>query len=328
MSNNELISVIVPVYKVEEYLKKCVDSIINQTYSNLEIILVDDGSPDNCGKICDEYAKSDARVKVIHKENGGLSSARNAGLDVAKGEYISFVDSDDMIKESFIEVLYKLCIDNKCDISECGYLRFQSEDELLNKNKATASIKVYSNYEMQKKIYDEECVKTVVVWNKLYKKYIYEKMRFPFGKIHEDEYTTYKAFFVSKTNVAVTDLNLYFYRINQNGITGQKFNTKRLDALGALEERKKFYLKNGEKELYEMAVNSYMAMLVEYYFKIKENVDDSEKHLENIRKETNKNVKEILKIRNINWKVRLLYQVFSISPNLYSFLVEVIRNIK
>lgn len=325
MANNELISIIIPVFKVEEYLEKCVDSIINQTYTNLEIILVDDGSPDNCGKICDEYAKKDTRVRVIHKENGGLSSARNAGLDVASGEYVSFVDSDDYIKENFIEVLYNLCVENKCDISECGYLRFQDEYESLEDSETISDIKIYSNYEMQKKIYGEECVKTVVVWNKLYKKYIYEILRFPDKKVHEDEYTTYKAFFNTRTNIAVTNLNLYFYRINQNGITGQKFNVKRLDALEALEERKRFYFENGQKELYDMATNAYMSMLIEYYFKARKNIDNADKYLKNIKKRVEQNTKEILKMENINWKVKLLYKIFSISPTLYSFLIELIK---
>ena len=104
----KLVSIIVPIYKVEKYLKQCLDSILNQTYENIEIILVDDGSPDNCGKICDEYASNDKRIRVIHKENGGLSSARNAGLDVATGEYISFIDSDDYVSENFIKRLYDL----------------------------------------------------------------------------------------------------------------------------------------------------------------------------------------------------------------------------
>ena len=113
---NKLISIIIPVYKVEEYLEKCVDSVIKQTYDNLEIILVDDGSPDNCGKICDQYSKKDKRVKVIHKENGGLSDARNAGIDISRGEYISFIDSDDYVEIDYIETLYNSIIKSKISI--------------------------------------------------------------------------------------------------------------------------------------------------------------------------------------------------------------------
>ena len=118
---SEKISVIVPIYKTEQFLSKCIDSIINQTYKNLEIILVDDGSPDNCPKICDEYAKRDNRIKVIHKENGGLSSARNAGIEIATGDFSAFVDSDDWIDSDMYESLVKLSDEYNADIAECGY---------------------------------------------------------------------------------------------------------------------------------------------------------------------------------------------------------------
>ena len=137
-SMTDLVSVIVPIYKVEKYLGKCVDSIINQTYKNLEIILVDDGSPDNSGKICDEYAKKDNRIKVIHKENGGLSSARNAGLDVATGEFIAFVDSDDRIHLDFVEKLYRAIKEENADIASCYVESFIKK--LLLKARGSSSI--------------------------------------------------------------------------------------------------------------------------------------------------------------------------------------------
>lgn len=130
---NDLISVIVPVYKVEKYLNKCIDSIINQTYKNLEIILIDDGSPDNCGKICDEYAKKDKRINVMHKENGGVSSARNAGISSAQGKWISFIDADDWVEANFLEVMYKTALKNSADIALCGYNRiYNTHSEKIN----------------------------------------------------------------------------------------------------------------------------------------------------------------------------------------------------
>ena len=113
----DLISVVVPIYNVENYIKKCVDSILSQTYKNLEIILVDDGSPDNCPQICDEYAQKDNRIKVIHKENGGLSDARNAGIDISKGKFITFIDSDDYIEKDYVEVLYNSIKENASDMA-------------------------------------------------------------------------------------------------------------------------------------------------------------------------------------------------------------------
>ena len=126
------ISIIVPVYKVEKYIHKCIDSILNQTFKDFELILVDDGSPDNCGKICDEYAKKDSRVIVIHKENGGLSSARNSGLDIARGDYIGFVDSDDYIENDMYELLYNLCEENNCDISSCSSIIHFPNKKVIN----------------------------------------------------------------------------------------------------------------------------------------------------------------------------------------------------
>ena len=130
---DSLISVIVPIYNVEKYLQKCVDSIINQTYKNLEIILVDDGSPDNCPKMCDDYAEKDSRIKVVHKENGGLSDARNVGMEVATGEYVSFIDSDDYISLDFYETLLETIVDNDSDVVECGVVKFYENEKFIKK---------------------------------------------------------------------------------------------------------------------------------------------------------------------------------------------------
>ena len=138
-----LISVIVPIYNVEKYLDRCVDSIINQTYKNLEIILVDDGSPDNCPQMCDDYAKKDSRIKVVHKENGGLSDARNVGMEVATGEYVSFIDSDDYISLDFYETLLETIVDNDSDIVECGVVKFYEDNSF---DKYSDDLKV-TNYD-------------------------------------------------------------------------------------------------------------------------------------------------------------------------------------
>ena len=170
MKTPELISVIIPVYNVEQYLNRCVDSVINQTYKNLEIILVDDGSTDNSGKICDEYALKDNRIKVIHKENGGLSSARNAGLDIAKGAYIGFIDSDDYIELDMYEFLYNMLIENKVEVSCCNVFDFKN-------NKYVPS----SNLQVEGVITFDEVLNIkqgLFVWNKLYSKNLIGNYRF------------------------------------------------------------------------------------------------------------------------------------------------------
>lgn len=203
MSDNELISVIVPIYKVEKYLRKCVNSIINQTYKNLEIILVDDGSPDNCPKICDEYANHDSRIKVIHKENGGLSDARNAGMKVATGEYISFIDSDDWIEDNMFEILLEQIIVNECDIASCGINMVWEDNrptELLFPFEGKFIISGAENA-LDHLISNKYIIQTV--WNKLYRKDIIENISFPFGKINEDEYWTWQAVAASERIVCL-----------------------------------------------------------------------------------------------------------------------------
>ena len=319
--NNDLISIIVPIYKVEKYINQCLDSICGQTYKNLEIILVDDGSPDNCGKICDEYAQKDSRIKVIHKENGGLSSARNAGLDVIKGEYISFIDSDDFIENNFIEKLYNLCIDNDVDIAECNYLQFENE---IEKTKNKDKVEIFTSYEMQNRMYSVYGTRTTVVWNKLYKNYIYKELRFPNGKINEDEFCTYKAFYNCKKKIAVTNENLYYYRYNSESIMGKKFNSKRFDVIDAYEERKTFYKKHNEIELYKKTLKSYINTLRYYYELTSRDIEKPKKYLVMLHNISKENYKELKKLKGKVFKLNVKDLFFIFQPNIYVWL----KNIK
>ena len=313
----ELVSIIIPVYKVEKYLKECLESVVNQIYKNLEIILVDDGSPDSCGKICDEYAKNDERVKVIHKENGGLSSARNKGLDVASGSYISFVDSDDVIDKRFIETLYHMCVENNCDIAECGFKRFKGDIEV--ENAESEEIKVISAIEMQNKLFvDGESAQTVIVCDKLYKKYLFDSIRFPIGKVHEDESATYKILYSCKTSVVATNLKLYYYRENLNSITGKKFNIKRLDILDAYEERKNFYKEKGENELYRKSLSNYAETLRNCYLMVSLNIEKDKKDiLKNILMRNKQILNEILKCTKMSKIQKLKTLTFRVFPQIY-----------
>ena len=218
-----MISVIVPVYKVEKYLNKCVESIVNQTYRDLEIILVDDGSPDNCPKMCDEWAKKDNRIKVIHKQNGGLSSARNAGLDIASGEYVTFVDSDDDIDLSMTWVMYNLLFDD-IDLVICDYQRICDSDEVF----------IYKNLNINKvglnkgELYEEVFGNlNNAVWNKLYRKNLIEDLRFPEGIIHGED-LIFNLNYIKKCNNAIKcDGKFYHYYSRENSITKSAFNEKK-----------------------------------------------------------------------------------------------------
>ncbi len=182
---NSLISVIVPVYKVENCLRKCVDSILAQTYTNLEIILVDDGSPDKSGQICEEYKKKDKRIKVIHKENGGLSSARNVGLDLARGEYYAFVDSDDYIEKETYELLYNAIKEYETDIACQGIIRENEQTGDKQIIRTPEEEKVYNCTEALYQILLSNEI-GISVWSKLYKKEVFDNVRFPEGKTNED----------------------------------------------------------------------------------------------------------------------------------------------
>lgn len=225
MSNyNNLISVIVPVYNVEKYLQRCVDSIVNQTYKNLEIFLVDDGSPDDCGAICDEYARKDKRIIVIHKENGGLSSARNAALDVAAGDYIMFVDSDDWVEPDFCMKALKMAIVHHVQIVAYGYQSFYMENGKTKKRYTNKPRLVDSSEAIRHLILRDDVIYNYA-WNKIYERSLFENIRYPFGLLYEDNAVTYKLIARAK-DIYVSDAILYNYVIRKDSISGVWFKPK------------------------------------------------------------------------------------------------------
>ena len=239
-----LISIIIPVYKVEKYLEKCIQSVINQTYENLQIILVDDGSPDNCGKICDEYAKKDHRIEVIHKSNGGLSDARNKGLEIAKGEYIGFVDSDDYIEADMYEVLYNLLKQYNADVSICNFYTV-SQGKISIKN-ADNGINEYNRIEILKEILLDKNIQSYA-WNKLYKKELFDEIKYPIGKKYEDIGTTF--YLLEKCNkVVVTGKSEYYYINRQDSIVNNVTESTITDYIELIIQRYD-YIEENIKEL-------------------------------------------------------------------------------
>jgi len=242
---NDLITIVVPIFKVEKYLKRCIDSIIEQTYKNIEIILVDDGSPDKCGEIIDEYAKKDFRIKTIHKDNGGLSDARNAGIDVATGQYITFVDSDDYINDNYISLLYDAIVKEKSEIS-IG-LHIVQYDTGTKKKKYTKQKNeiVNSKEALYRILYDKGV--DLSAWAKLYKIELFNNIRYPKGRLFEDSATTYKL--IDKaTKISLVNEYIYNYMIRNDSISNGKFNNKKMDLIVSIREMTE-YIRNKYPDL-------------------------------------------------------------------------------
>lgn len=224
-----LISIIVPCYNVEAYLHKCVDSLIEQTYKNIEIILVDDGSPDNCGKICDEYALKDSRIKTIHKTNGGLSDARNTAINKAAGEWIVFVDSDDYVSDDYVETLYGLVVKYRCKVGVAWLYAFHEGSEVVI-NQPPYVEYIFNTMDGIENMFYQKLFDTSA-WCKIYHRslFIDTGIRYPFGLLYEDLPTTYLLFRHSG-RIAFCNKIIYYYLLRKNSIEGQPFNAKKLES--------------------------------------------------------------------------------------------------
>lgn len=230
-----LISVIVPIYKVEKYLSKCIDSITSQEYNNLEIFLVDDGSPDQCGKICDEHASKDSRIKVIHKTNGGLSDARNVALDIMTGEYVTFIDSDDFVSPIYVSTLWNILNKYESDIAVSQHIIVNEGDQSISKaiNNSSKCYILERDEALETMFYQR--LFDNAAWGKLYKSSLFKNIRYPKGLIYEDLGTTYKLLLLSKT-IAYTPAQTYFYLQRNDSIEGEAFNAKKMDAIPIAKE--------------------------------------------------------------------------------------------
>lgn len=216
-----LITIIVPCYNVERYIHKCVDTILAQTYDNLEIFLVDDGSPDRCGEICDEYARKDNRIKVIHKQNGGLSDARNVAIDVAQGEYIVFVDSDDFVAPDYVETLYRLVSQNDAEMGLTWHKCFYEGTEPEADSHEGKIVKVLDRDDALESMFYQKDFDTAA-WAKIYRSDLFEGIRYPKGWLFEDLPTTYRLMMKCRC-VAFTSYMSYFYLLRRNSIEGAPF---------------------------------------------------------------------------------------------------------
>ena len=253
-----LISVIIPVYNVEKYLEKCISSVVGQTYKNIEIILVDDGSTDKSGTMCDLLAEKDSRIVVIHKANGGLSSARNAGLDIAKGDYIGFVDSDDWIEPDMYESLLRNMLKESADISACGV--YYHRNSKMKTDRDITGYRVFSRCEAIDCAVRNNGFIKVYAWNKLYSKHVFSKLRFPEGKTYEDLFIILPAI-DSAEKIVVTKQPKYHYLKRPGSITNSEYGHSTWDIV----EARRFFHKYLLDRYPELAEQAEYFCLISYY---------------------------------------------------------------
>jgi glycosyltransferase involved in cell wall biosynthesis len=307
------ISVIVPVYNVEKYLHECINSILSQTFTDFEIILVNDGSQDSSGMICDEYASKDNRITVIHQENQGQAAARNKALTIAKGEWIHFVDSDDLIHPQMLEVLYG-AVDENTQISMCGLIKgIDLTDDFFSPKNDCNFKKSPINEEELILIYRDE-YQYWIACAKLIKKTIIEKYPFTVGKIHEDSAVAFK--WINETEfVNITDEQLYFYRTNPNSTTQTDFSLKNLDVLWAIEEQIKFYENTDFNKIKKMVYDNYAVVCAKMYYRLLENQEWTEE-AKKLKKKLRTFIQKKRRFINFNkdWVFNMVYGIIYPKP--------------
>ena len=286
-----LISIIVPVYNVERYLSQCIDSILAQTYENLEIILVDDGSTDNSGKICEDYADRNFRIKTVHKTNEGLANARNNGIEKAAGEYVSFVDSDDYIAKDYIEYLYDMVNANSAQIAVCGYQKvYETESNSISDETNTKkSVRVYNSFNaLSALLYQRGVISSA--WGRLFKRELFSTIRFPKGRRHEDVAVMYKLFDQAGT-IAVGNQKKYYYRQRPDSIVHSAFDSRRMDYIIFTQECIE-YMQDRHPDLENAAISRHFSACFELFASIGKNKKSYSKECEKL-------VREIKKYRKI-----------------------------
>ena len=257
VASAETISVIVPVYKVEEYLPACIDSILAQTHRDFQLILVDDGSPDRSGEICDEYAAKDSRIVVIHQENGGVSAARNAGLDWvfsnSESRWINWVDSDDLVSPVYLETLYRHAVTNDADITATGGFYFTADEDLNRTSDEIISVTSMTGRQCCHDYFNGDHFFMTVVWGKLFRREMFRTVRFPVGRVHEDEAVAPILFYNAK-KVVIVQSRLYGYRQREGSIMRESFSRKRFDLVVAQDEHIKYFQSRNDAEFTRLAV--------------------------------------------------------------------------
>ncbi len=307
-----LVSIVIPVYNVEKYLSRCLNSVLDQNYRNLEIILVDDGSTDKSSNICDEYKDKDERIKVIHQQNKGLSGARNSGIDTATGEYICFIDSDDYISNYYVEQLIKTSIVENSDIVTCGYIQGYDDNYIFDSKKSSSEVYSYSSADALANWHDKYKKVETVAWNKLYKFKLFETgIRYPVGKYFEDVPTTHLLVSEAQT-ISFINSKLYYYYQRNSSIQGSPDDNKIEQRMEMQTQRFMWFKNHGYFSAYERLVDKYLKYLIICY---------AQTESINLKDTILKEFREIKNSANIHNRIeKLLYFGFCASPELYKNL--------
>lgn len=319
---NELISVILPIYNVEKYIVRCLNSVLRQTYTNIEIILVDDGSTDNCQKICDEYAKNDNRIKVIHKKNGGLSDARNAGIKIAKGKYITLIDSDDYVENDYVEFLYSLIKESNAEISICSHTVLYENGTKLEKATHENSI-LDPKTTLKRILYDDGI--DLSAWAKMYKKELFDTVQYPKGRLFEDAATTY-LLIDQCDKIAIGSESKYYYIIRSNSITTKSFSPKKMQLIDSTKEMCE-YVKDKYPDLEKAADRRLMYAYLSTLSQLANSKDKYPKEQKELMKYIKENRKRILKDKYITKRDRLGLYSTILGFNFYKFIWTLYKKI-
>ena len=317
----DLVSVIVPVFNVEKYLKRCVESLIRQSYRNIEILLIDDGSTDKSGVICDRFIKVDNRIKVFHKKNGGLSDARNYGIDQAKGNYLTFIDSDDYVDELYVEILLKEILEKKADIAISNYKHVFGDNQMTEIKKYNT--KVFDKNTAFEALFDNHYkYQFTMSTGKLYKSFIFKELRFPVGRNYEDTATAH-LFINQSKNIVYIDRVQYFYFIRNDSIT-KKVNYFKDDMIFAVEDQLKFFVSYGVKSLISKSADRFFSTLIGIYVRIPNDDTRSKDRKRNILSRIKEELSVIDK-RKLHLFLLIRIRIFLIFPNFYTFLFRIIK---
>lgn len=307
-----LISIIVPVYKVEKYIHKCVDSILAQTLTDFELFLIDDGSPDSCGKICDEYANKDDRIIVIHKKNGGLSDARNVAIDRATGDYLTFIDSDDYVSEDYLESLYTALKDTDSNMAIANISSFDGDKQNDAFYHPTDCQKILEGKEIFNTIY-QPCAQA-----KLYKRFIFEDIRYPVGRLYEDAFV-YHDVLAKVKRLALTGQNTYYYLIRSDSIMHQEYKLQFTDIIDAIELRIHKLEELGLQELADENREFIYSRVGAAYAFLDASVPQNKNRLIEIKEIYNNEYPKLMKTTN-NVKQKFRYWLLKTSPTAHTKL--------